>query len=466
MPFWHYRTLHNLPDLKVFEGVYSTASSRTPDILLAVTTLLFQHLDNSPLFILTSLPVLMRQCRTQSQPSWDWQSLFITAGAINMPSIATSIFTNWDLFTDKGLVAFSQILFTTLLTAMMMGTIFLHWRLQDIDRLKLEGWAAALSFGIMWAMTMIFCEWVSPLGRHVSATVVHHIREGESHQRKLITDDSQGLPVPTIASDSHWSAILRYCGTSGLNVYFGSLAYMMYEPPTMLRELMERLNDTPASSASSRIVPISDDGESAGTLTGSVPNLNTAYAPTYSPGSTWTAGSTRSPPKKKKWKQAAALICGIEALLIGSTQVETPSLSASLETQTPFEIGLVLPRPRGMRETIDTLIHEGQTIGNRANLLVYPENAFIARTAYERFDGIERIQYNLCKQYGIHVLMGIDSLDGAWSDIDGVMVKVNGHVNEMVLIGPDGMMGSYLKQNLVPCKSTLSRHLRSINNTP
>lgn len=144
-----------------------------------------------------------------------------------------------------------------------------------------------------------------------------------------------------------------------------------------------------------------------------------------------------------------------------STAIPEPPLSttsAPLAEQTPFGLGFVLPSGKAKWQISD-LIHEAQIIGNRANLLVFPESAYYAVTADDRQNIIDRFVREVCQQYGVWIQLGIDApstraYSGTSSLLWYLQQMTDKKTNEVVLIGPQGVLGSYAKQKLIPCESS------------
>lgn len=92
------------------------------------------------------------------------------------------------------------------------------------------------------------------------------------------------------------------------------------------------------------------------------------------------------------------------------------------------------------RPSIDDIILTLRHFGNRAQLLVMPETELSLRFLGERMYAIDRVQQSVAEQYGVHVMLTMEAPG----------IEPGKEVNEVVLIGPNGVIGSYIKQSLFP----------------
>lgn len=280
----------------------------------------------------------------------------------------------------------------------------------------------------------------------------------------------QGVPsLPITSGAAAW--VRHTLGRTGVDVLLGITAYTAYQLGSFLyrptvQYLIEDGDRSCLSDSDSFAFP---DSRQASPVTVSIDSPpwqdNRAATATASENSSLlpspvtqrTSSTIRISTARKTGSALSAL--AIAALWAGCSTLdpaaELQDLSAGIEHQTPLGIGFVLPPiyPGESHASIDTLIHEARIIGNRANLLVFPETALVAKTAFERYDAIDRMVEEVCKQYGVWVQLGIDSYDGSWSEEHGIEVKREGRLNQVVLLSPDGVMDSYTKQKLFPCES-------------
>ena len=179
-----------------------------------------------------------------------------------------------------------------------------------------------------------------------------------------------------------------------------------------------------------------------------------------------TAPTSASPGSRRRYspKASIAALAALGGVLSSLPEAVLQTTSDSLDTQTPFGLGFVLPPGKGSWRLYE-LVHEAQTIGNRANLLVFPESAYQAYDKWDRQYAIDKFVSEVCRQYGVWVQLGIDtpsdeyhieelSLGGANSTY--TTVQAGKKINEVVLLGPEGYTGSYVKQTLIPCKRLLT----------
>jgi apolipoprotein N-acyltransferase len=143
-----------------------------------------------------------------------------------------------------------------------------------------------------------------------------------------------------------------------------------------------------------------------------------------------------------------SIILGIFYALLLALPLPPPvSLSAPISQITPFPIACVLP-PKATHASLDDLVYLSRTIGAQARLIVWPESALILNGGTdERREAVVRVWLEVCVQYGVWVAMGVDSYYEATGDGRGGRRR-----NEVILVGPKGLIGKYAKQRLVPCE--------------
>lgn len=441
--FMPWRYIQRFPGFNIIEGLFTRPSPSFPHILVSITTLLFQTPNTSPLFVFTSLPVLI-DTTYRRRPRWP--DLMRRAGYILFALFTNSIFSSWNLLENHGEVLLGQGAFSGAVALATLAPILLHRALTSKRIVRKEGWEVGIAFGLLWAVGWALFEHVSPFGRYVSYTSI---------MIELYLT-CQGIPSLAIASPPI-ALVHRWLGIAGVDILLGLTAYTAYQTGTFLLPAAQYQMEDIKSSMSGRsgrfsFVSGTDTPISALATPpwgGEAVSETSSLLP--SPGNSRRTDSTPRPRSSGVAGLAtAAMWAGLYTL---TSEGDFQHLSASLHEQTPFGVGFVLPpTPKGHSSpTIDTIIHEAQTIGNRANLLVFPETVLIAKTDFERYDAIDRMIEEVCKQYGVWVQLGIDSYQGAWSEEAGIRVKREGRINQVVLVSPDGEVGSYSKQKLIPC---------------
>ncbi|WVQ80723.1 hypothetical protein IAT38_002828 [Cryptococcus sp. DSM 104549] len=95
---------------------------------------------------------------------------------------------------------------------------------------------------------------------------------------------------------------------------------------------------------------------------------------------------------------------------------------------------------------LDHYIYQSQTLGAHSRLTVWPEGAVRLPTRAARSDAIAQVAIRVCRQYGVWVLMG------AQTDTENTVGSRGEKTSpkEAILVGPQGEVGSYDKQKLVP----------------
>lgn len=96
----------------------------------------------------------------------------------------------------------------------------------------------------------------------------------------------------------------------------------------------------------------------------------------------------------------------------------------------------------------------------------------MAHDQWDRQYAIDTVVREVCQQYGIWVQMGIDTtvdeypfLSDNFADIGNVNLSTivrrdAKKVNEVVFMGPEGEIGVYAKQMLIPCELCIASLIR------
>lgn len=122
------------------------------------------------------------------------------------------------------------------------------------------------------------------------------------------------------------------------------------------------------------------------------------------------------------------------------------SLSAPVSQVTPISVGCVLPLDQPQH--LDAMLKETEQLAPHAKVLLWPEQALHLRTNEERayvFEEVERI----AARHGVWVGVALGSPARSSPTQDDDLEKMKRR-NELVLIGPHGVVGEYEKQKLVP----------------
>lgn len=112
------------------------------------------------------------------------------------------------------------------------------------------------------------------------------------------------------------------------------------------------------------------------------------------------------------------------------------SLSSPMSEITPLSIGCVLGPTHA--HDVDTLVRESKRLGGHDRIVVWPESALQVEGKAQRTQVLETVTAQLGRQYGTLVAVGMESR------------SQESRLNEMVLVGRDGVMGEYSKQRLFP----------------
>jgi len=142
------------------------------------------------------------------------------------------------------------------------------------------------------------------------------------------------------------------------------------------------------------------------------------------------------PPSVAVWVQiAVAVLLAISAL---PWLPEPLTLSSPLSDITPLSIGCLLGRTH--QHHVHTLIHDSRPLGGHARLILWPESALEVNGKTARKDALNAVATELGKKYGALVAVGMESqLDDK-------------RLNELVMVGPEGVLGEYSKQHLFPSR--------------
>ena len=144
------------------------------------------------------------------------------------------------------------------------------------------------------------------------------------------------------------------------------------------------------------------------------------------------------------WKGPHKLLGGLTGLLGALTVLpaRTPlSLNAPISEMTPLSVACVVPSQP--QTTVNETILALRQAGNSAQLLILPETALVLGAGEDRGDVIALVQHAVCEQYGAYVLLSMES--------PAARGKAR---NEVVLLGPHGVVDSYVKTSLFPGKQT------------
>lgn len=239
----------------------------------------------------------------------------------------------------------------------------------------------------------------------------------------------------------------RYIGPTGVDFLLGSTAYAAYETGVSLVNMRSEIADIPYRSP-----PSPNPGSGIHSAESSQASRAASAAATGT--EHHSAGDTVGVIAHMSGKSAALALTTAAAALATWREPETQSTSDSLDLQTPFGLGFVLPQGTGHWQ-LHELVHSAQTFGNRANLLVFRESAYYAYDSWDRQVAIDTFVRDVCQQYGGWVQLGVDSPSEHETGRAGPIIRrMRVKVNEVILIGPNGVVGSYRKQKLIPCEQT------------
>ena len=122
------------------------------------------------------------------------------------------------------------------------------------------------------------------------------------------------------------------------------------------------------------------------------------------------------------------------------------SMSAPISEMTPISVGCVLPQMK-TRHLADFL-QETDQLAPHAKVLLWPEQALHLRTEEERVQVLIQV-HEIAARHGVWVGVGLGSppksIPTAEDDLERPKRR-----NEIVLVGPHGVVGEYEKRKLVP----------------
>jgi apolipoprotein N-acyltransferase len=197
-----------------------------------------------------------------------------------------------------------------------------------------------------------------------------------------------------------------------------------------------------------------DDEEAHSGLTAIGQGSSESLIPTVKPNSGYSTFTSPAIPSTSSIWQVARTNTPLNSLasvlalsLLISSMLLAPnnhpgSLSRPLDQATPIALGCVLP---DQPATLSSLIAESTRLASQAKLLVWPETALSLSTAIEREEVLKSVE-KLAKAQGVWIAAGLSDV----KDI-GLSDKVRKR-NEVVFVGPHGIIGSYEKRKLVPCE--------------
>lgn len=225
--------------------------------------------------------------------------------------------------------------------------------------------------------------------------------------------------------------IKRVAGLPGVDLVLGTTGYLTFRVVEAIRPSLAPI--LPGSWAKQEHASERDLLEGEGDDDERRPLLvpsNEDLAVPLAHGQAWSKGTT-----------VPTLLLGIMYALLLVMPLPAPiSLSTPISTMTPLSIGCVLPA-RSHLSPIDNLVHASETLGPHAKLIVWPESALVLDgDENERAEAIDKVHREVSARYRVWVMMGLESVVG------------DRRRNEAVLVGPDGLIGSYEKQKLVPCE--------------
>lgn len=137
--FWLHRVVQALSHFKILEGVAYRPSISYPHIVVAVTALIFQTPGTSPLFVVTSLPVLIDTCYRGTPKSSD---SFRKLGCLAAALFGNSIWSSWGLLDNHGEILMGQAVFSVAVAAMTIAPILAHRCLTDWGVVRKDGRSA------------------------------------------------------------------------------------------------------------------------------------------------------------------------------------------------------------------------------------------------------------------------------------------------------------------------------------
>lgn len=168
MAFHPFRHLQHSPDLSVLEGLLTLENPALPNILLVIITCLFQTPHSSPLFVFTSLPLLIHLAESQFTTDLFTKTLISFASGTG----ATIGGTTWGLLPNFGEKLLGTAVMSTLISFASVSAVSLHRQVLRARLLKEGNWDAIVFFGLLWAGVWALFSHISPFGRFVSTPLV------------------------------------------------------------------------------------------------------------------------------------------------------------------------------------------------------------------------------------------------------------------------------------------------------
>jgi hypothetical protein len=154
-----------------------------------------------------------------------------------------------------------------------------------------------------------------------------------------------------------------------------------------------------------------------------------------------TANTIKQRRSRLPWKGPRKLgyaLTAVFSILTTFPSRPTRQLSDPVNKVTPLSVACVIPP--SSRPDLDQVILTLRQFGTRAQLLVLPETALSLRWEGERAFVLDRIVGEVTEQYGTWVVVSMESPAAGHK-----------HLNEIALVGPHGIVGSYAKRSLFPC---------------
>jgi len=145
------------------------------------------------------------------------------------------------------------------------------------------------------------------------------------------------------------------------------------------------------------------------------------------------------------WKGPRKLIYALTSICGVLSSLPTPlppAIDSPIADTTPFTVGCALPSKS--RPSLTDIIHTLRQFGNRAQLVVLPETALSLHYVGDKTYAADEVQRNVSEQYGTYVALSTES--------PGNRGKMR---NEVTLVGPHRVIGTYAKRSLFPSESFL-----------
>ncbi|WWD18410.1 hypothetical protein CI109_102860 [Kwoniella shandongensis] len=362
-----------------------------------------------------------------------WNVVLLILPTVTVANTIASLPTTWNLLPSLGQIILLQLVFSTSICTAIVGTDIAQRYMVRKGYVDGDSWQAAPTFGLIWSSTWCVWEQLSPFGRY-------------------------GIPSPLPDSVPALLPVLRIAGTTGLDILIGMTGYLTYQ---LITTTWPSLNPILPTSWQRTEKRRSSNGNNVSVLTQSVPNLIEGIEsderevlldnqPNPVQYTTFTSTREIAPTWSRSTTILSFVLLTTYSLLL-SVPIPVPiSLSSPITAITPLSIGCVLPPPSEL-SPLDTLIHASETLGSHAKLIVWPESALQTRSSIGRTSAIEKVRVEVSKRYAVWVLMGVDG--EVQAGLNGEKKK---RKNEVILVGPEGMVGSYEKQRLIPLVESYS----------